>query len=230
MHVLLVEDDHRISDFVIKGLEENGFTVSHAQSGEKAQEMLSEHTFDLLILDIMLPGIDGIQLTQIIRYKKIKTPILALSALSELDDRVTALDQGADDYLTKPFHFKELISRINALTRRVKNSNEIEALDRKVISFGNLEINLNEYTVKKNGVPLELSPKEFKLLTFLLENKNKAVSRQAILKAVWDINFDNQTNAVDVYVSYLRNKIDESKDNSLIQTVKGVGYMIKSGT
>jgi len=223
MNILLIEDDKRISDFVIKGLEENGFSVSLAITGEIAREMVSENEWDIILMDIMLPGIDGIQLTKLIRFKKNHTPILVLSALDDADNKVSALDSGADDYLVKPFHFKELISRINALTRRTKfNYKEKE----QVYICHNLKVNLDEHSVFQNKNPIDLSPREYKLLLFLLENKNKVVSRTQILNAVWGINYDNNTNVVDVYISYLRNKIDETQ-HKFIHTIKGTGYMLK---
>lgn len=223
MNILLIEDDKRISDFVIKGLEENGFSVSLAVTGEIAREMVSENEWDIILMDIMLPGIDGIQLTKLIRFKKNHTPILVLSALDDADEKVSALDSGADDYLVKPFHFKELISRINALTRRTKfNYKEKE----QVYICHNLKVNLDEHSVFQNENPIDLSPREYKLLLFLLENKNKVVSRTQILNAVWGINYDNNTNVVDVYISYLRNKIDENQ-HKFIHTIKGTGYMLK---
>ncbi len=223
MNILLIEDDKRISDFVIKGLEENGFSVTLAITGEIAREMVSENEWDIILMDIMLPGIDGIQLTKLIRFKKNHTPILVLSALDDADDKVAALDSGADDYLVKPFHFKELISRINALTRRTKfNYKEKE----QIYFCHNLKVNLDEHSVFQNENPIDLSPREYKLLVFLLENKNKVVSRTQILNAVWGINYDNNTNVVDVYISYLRNKIDENQ-HKFIHTIKGTGYMLK---
>jgi len=223
MNILLIEDDKRISDFVIKGLEENGFSVSLAITGEIAREVVSENEWDIILMDIMLPGIDGIQLTKLIRFKKNHTPILVLSALDDADDKVAALDSGADDYLVKPFHFKELISRINALTRRTKfNYKEKE----QVYICHNLKVNLDEHSVFQNENPIDFSPREYKLLLFLLENKNKVVSRTQILNAVWGINYDNNTNVVDVYISYLRNKIDENQ-HKFIHTIKGTGYMLK---
>lgn len=223
MNILLIEDDKRISDFVIKGLEENGFSISLAVTGEIAREMVSENEWDIILMDIMLPGIDGIQLTKLIRFKKNHTPILVLSALDDADNKVSALDSGADDYLVKPFHFKELISRINALTRRTKfNYKEKE----QVYICHNLKVNLDEHSVFQNENPIDLSPREYKLLLFLLENKNKVVSRTQILNAVWGINYDNNTNVVDVYISYLRNKIDENQ-HKFIHTIKGTGYMLK---
>lgn len=222
MNVLLIEDDKRISEFIIKGLEENNFTVHLAETGEIARDLLQHDTWDIILMDIMLPGIDGIQLTKMMRFKKIHTPILMLSALSDTDDKVNALDSGADDYLVKPFHFKELISRVNALTRRTKfNYDKVET----VYSLGSLAINPEEHKVTENDILIDLSPREYKLLLFLLENRNKVMSRTQILNAVWGINYDNNTNVVDVYISYLRNKIEQN--HKFIHTIKGTGYMLK---
>lgn len=222
MTVLLIEDDERISDFIVKGLEESNYIVVLARTGEEARDILNQQEWDIILLDIMLPGIDGIQLTKLIRYKKNHTPILILSALGDADDKVTALDSGADDYLVKPFHFKELLSRINALTRRTKfNYQEKDA----VYFCRGLKVNPDEHKVMLNDTVVDFSPREYKLLLFLLENKNKALSRTQILNAVWGINYDTNTNVVDVYISYLRNKID--KDGDMIHTIKGTGYMLK---
>jgi len=223
MNVLLIEDDKRISDFVIKGLEENSFTVHLAETGEIARELVKDHSWDVILMDVMLPGLDGIQLTQMIRYKKNHTPILMLSALSDPEDKINALDSGADDYLVKPFHFKELISRINALTRRTKfNFSETGT----IYTCGSLAINIAQHSVTRSGEAADLSPREYKLLLYLMENKGTVLTRTQILAAVWGINYDNNTNVVDVYISYLRNKL-ESDTNKYIHTIKGTGYMLK---
>lgn len=224
MQILVVEDDKRISDFLIKGLEENGYLVTLCKSTEDVLQDFLSIQWDLIICDIMLPGIDGIQLVQTLRFKKIFVPILMLSALNNVQDKVSALDYGADDYITKPFHFDELLSRIKALTRRLNYKQEDEVS--KILIFNALKIDLNQYKVFLNDVEVELSPREYKLLIYLIENQNKTVSRIQILNAVWGINFNNHTNVVDVYISYLRNKL-EMKDYKFIYTVKGVGYMFK---
>lgn len=226
MNILLIEDDRRISEFVVKGLEEQGHAVTLAATGEIARDLIAASEWDIILMDVMLPGIDGIQLTKLIRYKHNLTPILVLSALNDADDKVHALDSGADDYLVKPFHFKELLSRINALTRRVKFNNIGKAHFHRC---GNLSVNTDEHAVVLGGNQLELSPKEYKLLVYLLENRNRALSRVQILNAVWGINYDNNTNVVDVYISYLRNKIEQS-GSKFIHTVKGMGYMLKEPT
>lgn len=223
MTILLVEDDTRISDFIIKGLEENGFQVQLVSNGEEAREYIKDFEWDLILMDVMLPGIDGVQLTKMIRFKKNYTPILMLSALSETEDKITALDSGADDYLTKPFHFNELLSRINALSRRSKFN---RLSPENIYECHSLKIYPDEHRVTQNDKEVELSPREYKLLLYLIENKNKVLSRTQILERVWGIQYETNTNVVDVYVSYLRNKLDE-KTRKLIHTVKGTGYMLK---
>lgn len=218
-----MEDDSRISDFIVKGLEENGMQVQLVSTGEEARELVLTNDWDLILMDIMLPGIDGIQLTKMIRFKKNYTPILMLSALSETSDKISALDSGADDYLTKPFHFSELLSRINALTRRTKFNYEKKE---QVYICRNLKVDPEKHLVTQNDKQINLSPREYKLLLFLLENKDRVVSRMQILERVWGIQFDTNTNVVDVYISYLRNKINES-DGKLIHTIKGTGYMLQ---
>ncbi|WP_312697684.1 response regulator transcription factor [Sphingobacterium mizutaii] len=226
MQVLVVEDDHRISSFLIKGLEENGFLVTLCKNAEDA--LLEENLkvdWDVIVLDIMLPGIDGVQLLQTLRYKQVYAPVLMLSALNSIQDKVTSLDYGADDYLTKPFHFEELLSRINALSRR-KQYQMQDNPKNPILEFDELQIDTDQYKVYLKGELVDLSPREFKLLMYLIENRNKTVSRMQILNAVWGITFNNHSNVVDVYISYLRNKV-ESQDQKFIQTVKGIGYMFK---
>ncbi|WP_353126382.1 response regulator transcription factor [Parapedobacter pyrenivorans] len=223
MNILLIEDDSRISEFIIKGLGEHGHTVVLSTSGEEARERIQSDTWDIILMDIMLPGIDGVQLTKLIRYQRNHTPILVLSALDGTHDKVNALDSGADDYLVKPFHFRELISRINALVRRKKFN---EMVTSSVYQCANLTINVDEYAVYLDHKRVELSPKEYKLLLYLFEHKNKVQPRTRILNAVWGIDYDNNTNVVDVYISYLRAKL-ENGGIKFIQTVKGAGYLFK---
>jgi len=223
VNILLVEDDKRISEFIVKGLEEKGMHVQLASSGDEARKLILNGDWDLILMDIMLPGIDGIQLTKMIRFKKDYTPILMLSALSDTTDKIDALDGGADDYLTKPFHFSELLSRINALTRRTKFNYENKT---NYYSCGDLQLDPEKHVVTQNGKVIDLSPKEYKLLLYLLENKGRVISRTQILEQVWGIQYDTNTNVVDVYISYIRNKIDETK-GKLIHTIKGTGYMLQ---
>lgn len=225
MNLLLVEDNRRISDFMVKGLEESGFSVALAENGIDARTLISQREWDLILLDIMLPDIDGIELLQYTRFKKINTPILVVSALGEPDDKVKALDYGADDYLSKPFHFKELIARINALTRRFKSNNQIQE---NILVCDDLKIDIDSHIVERKGVELKLTLQEFKLLRLLMENKNRVLSRSQILNTVWGIDYDSNTNVVDVYISYLRNKVDTHFDRKMIQTVKGRGYIIRT--
>lgn len=224
MQILLVEDDSRISSFLIKGLEEVGYSVTLAKHAEEVLDHYIDMSWDLLIVDVMLPKMDGIQLVQSLRYKKVTMPIMMLSALQTVNDKVSALDSGADDYMTKPFHFAELLSRIHALTRRQGQQLTPRS---NIVEIGDLQIDLNQYQVSRNGVAIELSPREFKLFKYLVDHKNIALSRLQILNAVWNIHFDNQTNVVDVYISYLRNKL-ETAETKYIYTVKGIGYMFKS--
>lgn len=224
MQILVVEDDNRISNFLVKGLEECGYLVTLCKNAEDVLKLYINIEWDLIILDIMLADMDGVQLLQTLRYKKVYTPILMLSALNSVQDRVSALDYGADDYLTKPFHFDELLSRIRALTRR-RQYEQLET-PKAELQFGHLQINLEQYKVTLGDQLVELSPREYKLLIYLVENIHKPVTRVQILNAVWGITFDNHTNVVDVYISYLRGKI-EKQDQKYIFTVKGVGYMFK---
>jgi len=223
MQILVVEDDKRISDFIIKGLQENGHLVTLCKSAEEVLDEYSKISWDIIICDIMLPQMDGMQLVQALRYKKVFAPILMLSALNSVEDKVTALDFGADDYITKPFHFDELISRINALTRRSGYSQQVKS--ENILIINEFKIDYDKHQVYVFDMPIELSPKEFKLLSYVVENRNKSVTRIQILNAVWGITFDNHTNVVDVYISYLRNKIEGK--SKFIYTVKGVGYMFK---
>ena len=224
MQILVVEDDSRISNFLVKGLEECGYLVTLCKNAEDVLKQYINIEWDLIILDIMLADMDGVQLLQALRYKKVYTPILMLSALNSVQDKISALDYGADDYLTKPFHFDELISRVRALTRR-RQYEQLET-PKAELQFGQLHINREQYKVTLAGHSVELSPREYKLLIYLVENIGKTVSRVQILNAVWGITFDNHTNVVDVYISYLRSKI-EKQDEKYIFTVKGVGYMFK---
>jgi DNA-binding response OmpR family regulator len=225
MDILLVEDNRRISEFVVKGLTESGFSVTLAENGTDAREFIHQKEWNLILLDIMLPDIDGIELLQYTRYKKIQTPILVISALGEADDKVKALDYGADDYLSKPFHFKELVARINALARRATLSHDTAT---GYLQCNDLILDIDKHLITRGNQEIKLTLQEFKLLKLLMENTNKVVSRTQILETVWGINYDTNTNVIDVYISYLRNKIDTPEHAKLIETVKGRGYIIRS--
>lgn len=225
MEILLVEDNRRISEFLVKGLDESGFSVVLVESGSDARSLIIQKSWDLILLDIMLPDIDGIELLQYTRYKKIHTPILVLSALGEPDDKVKALNYGADDYLEKPFHFKELLARINALIRRTKYNFET---DDDILKCKDLTLYIDKHKVERAGKEIKLTLQEFKLLKLLLENINRVLTRTQILDNVWGIDYDSNTNVVDVYISYLRNKINVGHDYKLIETIKGRGYLIRA--
>ena len=226
MDILLVEDNRRLSEFLVKGLEESGFSIVLAETGADARELIAKKKWDVILLDIMLPDIDGFEILQYTRFKKNRTPILMLSALDGTEDKVKALEYGADDYLSKPFHFKELIARIQALTRRFKQNYD-EPLD--VLVCEDLKLYPDEHRVVRDDKEIKLTVREFKLLRYLMENKNRIMSRTQILDAVWGINYDTNTNVIDVYISYLRAKIDTSDDlPKLIETVKERGYRIRT--
>ncbi|MCC8134847.1 MAG: response regulator transcription factor [Tannerellaceae bacterium] len=226
MNILIVEDNNRISEFVIKGLEESDFSVVLAENGTEARRLIGENTWDLILLDIMLPDIDGIELLQFIRYKKIVTPVLVMSALSDPEDKIKALDYGADAYLTKPFLFRELLAHINALTRRARMTPYQKPSE--ILSCDNLTLDIEKHLVKRGEREISLTSQEFKLLKILLESKDKVMSRTQLLNDIWGVNYDPNTNIVDVYISYVRNKIDAEDNNKLIKTVKGRGYMIQT--
>ncbi|MDR0437677.1 MAG: response regulator transcription factor [Bacteroidales bacterium] len=225
MELLLIEDNRRLSEFLVKGLEESGFSVVLAETGTDARRWIAEKTWDAILLDIMLPDIDGFELLQYTRFKENHTPILVLSALNETDDKVKALEYGADDYLSKPFHFKELVARIHALTRRFKKNYSEQS---NVLQSDDLKLYVDEHRVVRGEKEIKLTLQEFKLLKYLMENKNRIMSRTQILDAVWGYNYDTNTNVIDVYISYLRTKIDMENLPKLIETVKGVGYRIRT--
>lgn len=225
MEILLIEDNRRLSDFLLEGLNESGFNVVLAETGTEARQRISGEKWDVILLDIMLPDIDGFELLQYARFKKNHTPILVLSALSETDDKVKALEYGADDYLSKPFNLKELTARIYALSRRFKkNYNE----ETNILQSGDLKLYVDEHRVVRGKNEIKLTLQEFKLLKYLMENKNRVMSRVQILDSVWGYNYDTNTNVIDVYISYLRSKIDTNNLPKLIETVKGVGYRIRT--
>ncbi len=222
MRVLFVEDDREIARFVEKGLTESSFAVDHVCDGIEAYRMISTGSYDALIIDIMLPGIDGIELIRRIRAKNVDTPILILSAKSALDDKIEGFKAGTDDYLTKPFSFSELLMRLLALIRRSKGSSAST-----VLRVGDLQMDLLARTVKRAGRDIELQPREYSLLEYLMQNAGNVVTKTMILEHVWDYHFDPQTNVVDVLVHRLRSKVDRDFDTKLIHTIRGVGYVLK---
>ncbi|MEO7976787.1 response regulator transcription factor [Flavobacterium sp.] len=224
MKLLIVEDEPNLLSILRKGLAENNNEVSVALDGKTALEMLHDYNFDVVVLDVMLPDINGIEICRRLRASKNFVPVLLLTALGTSENIVTGLNAGADDYLVKPFKFGELEARLNALYRRANQ--DVEKID--TITISDLEINGRAKTVNREGQSITLTAKEFKLLYYLAKNKGNIVSRDQILDNVWDINFDMNTNVVDVYINYLRKKIDKPFSNKLIHTIKGLGYVIKS--
>lgn len=224
MKILLVEDEAAVASFIQRGLQEAGHEVALALDGTTGLQMATTHPFDLLLLDVMLPGINGIELCRSFRRQNATTPVLMLTALGATENIVTGLDSGADDYLVKPFKLAELLARIRSLARRNGQASEPAA---DVLRFSNLELDLTAKTVQRDGQPIALTATEFRLLTYLLQNKKRVMSRMEILENVWDVHFDMGTNVVDVYVNYLRRKIDRHFHPRLIHTVVGMGYVLK---
>ncbi len=221
--VLLVEDDPRVASFITRGLEEQLYQVKNVSKGFDAINEVMENTYDIIILDIMLSDISGFEVCEVLRNRKIIVPILILSALDTPQEKVRGLKAGADDYLAKPFLFEELLARINAQLRRTEFSSGI--LDFQ--SYAGIKINMKEQSASRDGKELNLSARELKLLVFFMKNRETALSRIAIAEAVWHMDLDMSINTVDVYINYLRNKVDKNFPFPLIHTVKGTGYMLK---
>ena len=222
MRLLLIEDDNKIASFILQGLKEAGFAVDHAADGEDGLHLALHEPYDAVIVDLMLPKIDGLTLIDNMRKNKVSTPVLILSAKRTVDDRVKGLQTGSDDYLTKPFAFSELLARIQALIRRASGITESTGL-----TVADLSMNLITREVTREGRKIELQPKEFSLLEYLMRNAGRIVSKTMIMEHVWDYNFDPQTNVVESRVSKLRDKIDKEFPKKMINTVRGVGYVLK---
>jgi DNA-binding response OmpR family regulator len=222
MNILVIEDDQKILEFLELGLKDAGFTVDFATDGTQGWTKLSTLKYDVIILDVMLPGLDGLTLLRNMRTEKINTPVLVLSAKITLEDRLAGLELGGDDYLVKPFAFAELLARINALLRR----NHVQALENKLV-YQDLEIDLEKREVIRDGHKFALQVKEFSLLIYFMQNPGKVLTKSLILEKIWGYDFDPQTNVVDVLVCRLRNKIDKDFPNKMIQTHRGVGYVLK---
>ena len=222
MRILVVEDDKKIASFVAKGLREAGFAVDHADNGADGLERALHQSYDAAVIDIMLPKLDGLSIIEHLRWQKIFTPVLILSARRSVDDRVKGLQTGGDDYLTKPFSFTELLARVQALIRRAGQEPEATLLE-----AGDLRLDLLKREVTRSGKRLELQPREFALLHYLMRNLGTVVSKTMIIEHVWGYHFDPLTNIVDVLVSRLRNKVDREFDKKLIHTHRGVGYALK---
>lgn len=222
--ILIVEDEHKIADTLKLGLIENGYFVEVAYDGTIGYKLFTTHQFNLVILDINLPGMNGYELCKAIRSRNSGIPIIMLTALNALNDKIEGYDAGADDYLIKPFEFKELLLKIRVLLKRTMNQNIPVG---NILKAADLEMNLDSKEVKRGDIKINLTAKEFQLLEYLLRNKNKVVSRADIAINVWDIDFDTNTNVIDVYISYVRNKVDKNFPQKLIQTQVGMGYILK---
>ncbi len=220
MKVLIVEDETKISNFLKAGLIEDGFEVTVAPTGEEASTLAQADAFGLYILDLMLPGMDGIDLCQSLRDDGIKAPILMLTAKNDIEDKVRGLSAGADDYLTKPFEYVELLARLRALIRKT------QGYPRSTIQIADLTIEPNAKTVLRGAEPIELSKKEYQLLEYLARHHNRLVTREMISKSVWDCDTNTYTNIIDVFINYLRKKIDTKSDIKLIHTIRGKGFVM----
>ncbi len=225
MKVLLIEDEPNVASFVKRGLTEEGYQVTVSMDGHSGQEMALAYPFDLILLDLMLPGINGLELCRMLRKQRIQTPILMLTALGSTENIVTGLDSGADDYLVKPFEFAELMARIRTLIRR-KNGSSLS--EQHQLRLADLELDTASKIIRRQGQQIMLTATEFRLLEYFMRNQKRVLSRIEILENVWNIDFNMSTNVVDVYVNYLRKKIDKDFDPKLIHTVVGMGYVMKA--
>ncbi|HJP69489.1 MAG TPA: response regulator transcription factor [Sphingomicrobium sp.] len=221
--ILVVEDDPTTADYIVGGLEQNGFVVDHASNGRDGLFHATDGNYAAIVLDRMLPGIDGLALLSALRAAGIQTPVIILSALSSTDERVKGLKSGADDYLAKPFAFSELLARIEALQRRAPASTQQVTTS---LGCADLTMDLLTRRVERAGERVDLQPREFRLLELLLRNQGQVVTRTMMLEEVWDYHFDPGTNVIDVHISRLRKKIDENAEIPLLHTVRGVGYML----
>jgi two-component system, OmpR family, response regulator len=221
MKILVIEDDREAAAYLVKGLTESGYVVDHAAEGRDGLFLATDGSYDTLIVDRMLPGMDGLALVAALRAAEVHTPVLILSALGAVDDRVKGLRAGGDDYLVKPFAFAELLARLEALMRRGPGSQAVTRL-----KVGNLEMDLLARSVRRGEQEIELLPREFRLLEFLMRRAGQVVTRTMLLENVWDYHFDPQTNVIDVHVSRLRQKIDKGFERPLLHTVRGAGYRL----
>ena len=221
MHILLIEDDRDAAAYLLKGLRESGHQADHAANGEDGLHMGLTAQYDVLVVDRMLPGRDGLSVISMLRAGGDHTPALVLSALGEVDDRVAGLKAGGDDYLVKPYAFRELLARLEALARRAQPQAQQSRLE-----VADLVLDLHSYTVTRAGERIHLQPREYRLLELLMRHQGEVVTRTMLLEQVWDYNFDPQTNVIDVHISRLRAKIDRDFDRPLLHTVRGAGYML----
>lgn len=222
MRILVVEDEKKVASFIRQGLGEEGYAVDVASNGEEGLAMARDGVHDLIILDIGLPKMNGLQVLQELRRRKVTTPVLLLTVRATIEDKVLGLDAGADDYLTKPFAFQELVARVRALLRRRAEGGPA------VLQFADLTLDPARHTAFRGGQKIDLTAKEFALLDYFMRNPGRVLTRTMIIEHVWDYDFDTGTNVVDVYVNYLRKKIDSDREPKLIHTIRGVGYVMKA--
>ena len=222
MRILIVEDEKKVAGFVRKGLEEETYAVDVAYDGEEGFHLADMNQYDMIILDLMLPKMDGLEVLSRLRDKKVMTPILLLTAKDAVEDKVNGLNKGADDYLTKPFAFSELLARVRSLLRRGQVETKTE------LQVGDLSLDMVSHKVSRNGEEIELTGKEYSLLEYFMRNEGKVLTRTMIAEHVWDYNFDTFTNVIDVYVNHLRKKIDKKYPSKLLHTLRGVGYVMRT--
>jgi heavy metal response regulator len=222
VRLLVVEDEKKVASFIKKGLEEEGYAVDIAPDGEEGLAISLAQVHDLIILDIRLPKLDGLQVLKALRREKLMAPVLLLTVRATIEDKVLGLDAGADDYLTKPFAFQELLARVRALLRRRK------AADPAILQLADLSLDPARRTVSRGAERIDLTPREFALLDYLMRNPGRVLTRTMIAEHVWDYDFDTSTNVIDVYINYLRKKIDTGRQPKLLHTVRGVGYVLKA--
>ncbi len=221
--ILIIEDEKRVASFICQGLKEEGFETEVAYDGSMGKKMALSQKYDMIILDINLPVMNGFEVCKEIRNHNASIPVLILTALGTTEDKLEGFDAGTDDYLVKPFEFKELLARVRVFLKRTNH----QVLQTNILKIADLEMNLDAKTVSRAGKGIELTAKEFQLLEFLMRSKNKVISRAEIAEKIWDITFDTGTNVIDVYISFLRNKIDKGFSSKLIHTNVGMGYILK---
>lgn len=224
-HILIVEDEQKVANFIKKGLETQSFEALIAEDGQTAIDVFSKHTFDLVILDIGLPDMSGLEVCAKIRESNTQVPILMLTALGSMADKLSGFEVGTDDYLVKPFDFMELLVRVKALLKR---STPSSTSPNEILKVADLELDLAQKLAFRGGRQIELTAKEYSLLEYLMRNRGRVISKVDIAENVWDINFDTGTNFIEVYINYLRNKVDKGFENKLIHTVVGMGYVLKA--
>jgi len=222
MRILVVEDEKKVASFIKKGLEEEGYAVDLAPDGEEGLALGLAHVHDLIVLDIRLPKMDGLRVLQALRQDQVTAPVLLLTVRATIEDKVLGLDAGADDYLTKPFAFEELVARVRALLRRRAET------EPTVLRLDDLRLDPARRTVTRGGEKIDLTPREFALLDYFMRNPGRVLTRTMIAEHVWDYSFDTSTNVIDVYVNYLRKKIDSGREPKLLHTIRGVGYVLKA--